>query len=69
MVCQLSGYSYVRLLSFLKFLIFEIQDLSWLTSVSRPDREDLRSKKFTIHFLWTASFDSAAQANNSPFPK
>jgi hypothetical protein len=50
--------------SFLQFLIFGIQDLSPLTIVSRPHREDLRSKKSAIHFLWTASFDSAAQAKN-----
>ena len=44
--------------------IFEIQGLNRLTSVSRTDREDLRSKKFTIRFLWTASSDSAAQTKN-----
>ena len=32
-----------------------------LDFASRPDREDLRSKSITIHFLWTKSFDSATQ--------
>ena len=50
--------------SFLQFLNFEIQDLSPLTGVSRPHKEDLRSKKFVIHFLWIASFNSTAQAKN-----
>ena len=36
-----------------------IQDPPFWTG--RPDRGDLRSKKYTIHFLWTASYDSAAQ--------
>jgi hypothetical protein len=30
----------------------------------RPDREDPRCKKIKIHFLWTVSFFSAAQAKN-----
>ena len=64
----MSSFSFCICLS---FLVFEIQDLNRLIYVSRTDRKDLRSKipkKFTINFLWTASFDSAAQAPG-PRPK
>ena len=43
---------------------FEIQDLSPLAVASRPLREDPRSSRLEIHFLWTLCLDSAAQAKN-----
>ena len=50
--------------SFLQFLNFEIQDPRLWLIASRPLRENLRSKKLVIHFLWAASFLSATQAKN-----
>ena len=47
--------------------IFEIQDLSPLAVASGPLREDQRSSKLEIHFLWTRSFVSAARAYQKHF--